>query len=433
MKYNFIKYIRNLGTKKFAHLLFLIGLFFLPSSLFISSLFLLPSALIGSFLNNKSYFKDKWNYPFIVLGVLILLISLLQKFVLPNLYDEIWNPMLSIYGMGNWLPFIWLFWAFQPYLDSNSKRKSFALVIISGTLPVLITGFGQFFFNWTGPFETLNGLIIWYQRPIDNAGGLSGLFNNQNYAGSWLNFVWPFCLAFFIEKKSFLKKTVVNSFLVSIGIAALLTYSRNAWIGLITSLPIVLGKRGFKLVLTILIIFLFLLIFAYSQFFEGEIQNNIVNLLPAKITREFTSEGYKGINVIRFEIFSSALNLIKMNPIFGIGAAAFPEIYFLENNSWRGHSHNILFEFAISYGLPATIILFSTITNIMLKSGRAIFNMKSENLSNIDKAFWASLFVFLITQLADIQYFDGKISIVAWMLLAGLKKIIEEKKIKKYA
>ena len=42
------------------------------------------------------------------------------------------------------------------------------------------------------------------------------------------------------------------------------------------------------------------------------------------------------------------------------------------------------------------------------------------------QAFWAGLFFFLISQLVDVQYFDGKISIVIWILIAGLKNIIEE-------
>ena len=105
--------------------------------------------------------------------------------------------------------------------------KKFALFLTAGTLPVFVTGFGQYFFNWHGPFETLNGLIIWYQRPVDVLeGGLSGLFNNQNYTGSWLNFVWPFSLALFLDKSNiFLKKIFAFSFLFSIGLANFLTYS----------------------------------------------------------------------------------------------------------------------------------------------------------------------------------------------------------------
>ena len=55
-----------------------------------------------------------------------------------------------------------------------------------------------------------------------------------------------------------------------------------------------------------------------------------------------------------------------------------------------------------------------------------LFSFKKHvEVSPFDKALWASLFFFLISQLADIQYFDGKISTVMWVLMAALKKIIE--------
>ena len=60
-------------------------------------------------------------------------------------------------------------------------------------------------------------------------------------------------------------------------------------------------------------------------------------------------------------------------------------------------------------------------------SGKFIFNNKRFNdIGLYDKAFWAALFFFIISQLVDIQYFDGKISLVVWVLIAGLKNIIEE-------
>ena len=90
-------------------------------------------------------------------------------------------------------------------------------------------------------------------------------------------------------------------------------------------------------------------------------------------------------------------------------------------------SHNLLLELAISYGLPATITIFAIFSSILILSCKIIFFQKSsENTSSFDRALWASLFFFLLSQLADIQYFDGKISLIAWILMAGLKNIIEE-------
>ena len=429
MKLRLKKCFHQISINDYGNLLFLAGIFLLPSTLFIGILFLLPASIIGGHLQKKPYLKDPWNYPLIIFGILILLSSFLQNYILINRYEEIWDPISSFIGMGNWLPFIWFFWSFQPYLNSYSKRKRFALILIYSTFPVLVTGFGQYYLNWTGPFTTLNGLITWYQRPIENPGGLSGLFNHQNYAGSWLNFIWPFCIALFLEKsRNIYRRIVTFNFLLAVGFAAFLTYSRNAWIGLLTSLPIVTGKKGITIFLPILIIILFLFFFTISPIFSGVLQSNIRAFLPEKILLEFSKEGYIGLDATRTTIFLSAIKLIKLSPLFGIGASAFTPIFLLETNFWKGHSHNLLLELSVSYGLPAAIILFITIFVILFLSANKIFINKSENdIYFFDKAFWASLFFFLVSQLVDIQYFDGRISIVAWLLLAGLKNICDER------
>ena len=420
--------LKEKTIEDYGALLFLLGIFFLPSAMIVGILLLLPAFIISSLLSKKSFFKDYWNFPFIVFGLLILLSAIFQNYIFTNSYVDIWDPKLSLIGLGNWIPFIWIFWAAQPYLNSISKRRSFSLVLIAGTFPVLITGFGQYFLNWTGPFETLNGLIIWYQRPVENPGGLSGLFSHQNYAASWLNFVWPFCIALFLEKgKNLFKRTLSLSFLISTAIAAFLTFSRNAWLGLFTSIPIVVGKNAFRFILPIITSALIILFFLFSPLFEGEFQNMIRNLLPGKILLEFSNEGYEGLDITRMGIYKSTFELIKQNPFFGIGAGSFTEIFYLNTSFWKGHSHNLLFELSISYGLPATIIFFITTSNILYLSNKKIFSNKIINTSYIDKAFWTSLFIFLISQLADIQYFDGKISLITWILMAGLKNIILDK------
>jgi len=43
------------------------------------------------------------------------------------------------------------------------------------------------------------------------------------------------------------------------------------------------------------------------------------------------------------------------------------------------------------------------------------------------KPFLAAILIFLVTHMSDVTYFDGKISILFSVLLAGLKNIIEKK------
>ena len=97
-------------------------------------------------------------------------------------------------GLFNWIPLFFCFFSFQKYLNTIQERKIIMKIFVAGSVPVLVSGFGQYWFNWHGPLTLLNGLIIWFQKPSLY---LSGLFSNQNYTGCWLNIVWPFAIAIF--------------------------------------------------------------------------------------------------------------------------------------------------------------------------------------------------------------------------------------------
>ena len=222
-------YIKKLCDWKqnYSLIVFYIGLFLLPSALSISIIFLLISLVISTIKLKKNYLDDPWNIPFALSGFFLILSSLVNTFFNSHLSNYNLNPSLIWVGLGNWLPFFWCFWGFQSYVDSPEKRRICGLILIAGSFPVIISGLGQSFFNWDGPFQTLFGLITWYQRPIDNIFGLTGLFNNPNYAGSWLNSIWPFCIASVTLKKNNLKK-YRYIFIFGTSLSIVLTNSRAA-------------------------------------------------------------------------------------------------------------------------------------------------------------------------------------------------------------
>tara|TARA_A100001015_G_scaffold320456_1_gene446889 strand:+ start:1411 stop:2712 length:1302 start_codon:yes stop_codon:yes gene_type:complete len=417
--------------KKVAEYFFLIGIFFLPSALFIASIFLLIAGIWGFFFQDKNYFEDNWNKSFFLCGVLILINSILQNFILPEPYSEIWKSNLSIVGILNWIPFFLLFWGFQPFLDTSQKRKITSLVIISGTFPVLISGIGQYYFNWVGPIEIMGGLIIWYQRPLDVdclLCGLTGLFNNANYAGSWFNLVWPFCIALVLQKsQNLISKSISISFLISIGVSIFLTSSRNAWAGLLITIPLVIGGSSFTWYVPTLLFLIFITFLSSLEIFAGEFQDILRNIIPSQIWNKIGSERFSSFDISRLDLFKSAIGFIALEPLMGIGAASFSTLYEIENGQWKGHSHNLFIELALSYGLPVAILLSGTILNLVFKSSKILLVKKSEDQSNFyfERAWWASLFFFLISQNVDIQYFDGKIILMTWVLLAGLKNILD--------
>ena len=405
-------------------ILFLVGIFILPSMLFFAAICLLLAGLIGSIIHKQSYFKDNWNKIFFICGLLLIISLLTHIYKINNSYSEVLDANSSILGIFNWLPFFWLFWALQPYIDSKEKRKRTALLLIAGTFPVLISGFGQYFFNWTGPLEIFNGLIIWYQRPIGEH-GLTGPFNNQNYAGAWLSLVWPFSIAFLLEKKnSLFKNLTAIFFFLSIGLAAVLTNSRNAWLSILLSIPLLLQTSSFYWLFPILFLLSIIVVITSSEIFTGELQEAFRTIIPDKIWMEFSQKA----KISRLDIIFSSFKISLIEPLFGLGGASFPIIYELENNVWRGHPHNLILELAVSYGYPVTILIFVSILLLLINSFKVIFSNKSQNGQQnlFEKAWWVSAFIFIISQSFDVQYFDGRISIVFWLLLAGIKSIIDE-------
>ena len=91
----------------------------------------------------------------------------------------------------------------------------------------------QFVFKIYGPFSTINGLIVWYQRDPKN-GSITGLFNNANYLAFWLAIVLPAALFFFKTSKYRLEKISFSliSFLIISFIV--LTNSRNGLLSLMS-------------------------------------------------------------------------------------------------------------------------------------------------------------------------------------------------------
>ena len=224
--------LRIINTYKKGSLFFRLGIFFLVSAPSISVIFFLISLLISSFNNYKSFLTDKWNYPFILATFLLIFnVSLSSLRVFSNNLEG-WENYLNWISLFNWIPLFFCIWAFKPYLNSVNSRKKILLILLSGSVPLLISGFLQVFFNIHGPFQMLNGFIIWFQR--EEQGGLTGLFNNKNYASSWLSILWPVCLAVLSQKNNrgkVYKKIITYIFSMDMDInSSVLWNYRSLWI-----------------------------------------------------------------------------------------------------------------------------------------------------------------------------------------------------------
>ena len=425
------KFIKNFNTEQFGFYCFLSAVFFLASAVGISIILFLIALLI-SLLNPHKLLKDKWNYPLLLSAFLMILSTLVH--LLRNeyyLYLGI-DPKLSLIGLFNWLPLFLCFWGFQKYLNCPKKRLITSKLLICGSIPVIFSGVLQLL-NINGPFELFNGLIVWFQKPLQELGSISGLFNNQNYAGLWMALVWPFCLSGLISpKKNILKKIILLIICILFITFIFLTDSRNAILGLIISSSIVLGKANLFWYLPTVLLGFSLLALTVIPIFPNEIKIYMESIIPKRIYTLFPEIGFNNINSYpRVNKWISSLSFIYKNPLFGWGAASFPVLYHLKSGEWFGHAHNLPFELAISYGILPALIIFSFYVYLLYLSFKKISLFSKQNKSSMSyffnqKAWFSASLIFLLSHLVDIQYFDARISILCWIYLAGLRCFLRE-------
>ena len=144
---------------------------------------------------------------------------------------------------------------------------------------------------------------------------------------------------------------------------------------------------------------------------------------------EFTDAGFAGLDISRLGIWEKTIKLIANEPLWGYGASTFPFIFNFHTSFWKGHAHNLPLEIAFNFGIPAALAIFFPIVLIIYFSTKKIFFYKNNNNEYYfnDRAFITSLLILSLSQLVDIQYYDGRISLAFWIMLAGARNIIRSK------
>ena len=413
---------------------FLLGIFFLPFAFPVGAVFLLIS-LIFSFINNyKQILKDKWNYPlFISLG--IILISTLNSAIINPPFELLkYEKSIIWINLFNWVPIIVGFCGFQPYLVTNNQKIRSSKFLLLGAIPVLISCILQFNFNIYGPFRILNGLIVWFQYPlINNNYGVTGLFNNQNYTACFFSIVLPFALFTLKRAKRNFNKYSLIIFNCLIIYFMFLTLSRNAFLCLFLISFYFFGIRRFLLIISSISIITFVLSFL------GFINSFLISFFSVVNSNTFYSKFLELNTAPRTRIWHAAITLIQKRPILGWGASTFSHLFKFHNAQIKPplklfnsqHSHNLFLELAHNFGLPLAFIILITLIMLILK----VINKIKLNFSNFDplinETWLISSLLVLLYQTTDITYYDGKISLLICILLAGLRTILPETNFRK--
>ena len=391
---------------------FQLGLFLLPSSALLGGLLLFPALILGSLGRARPFWRDPWNAPLLLAGSLMVVGCFWS-----------YSGVLAWAGLANWIPFFWGFWGFQPYLALPQSRRRCSLWLVAGSVPVVVTGLGQLWLGWQGPWQLFGGLIIWFVsaggRP---EGRLSGLFDYANIASAWLAMVWPLMLAALVQPGlNRTRRGVVLTVAASVVLSLVLTESRNGWGALVLAVPLVLGPPSWPWLLPLLALALLPVLVAVVPGLPPALQDPARTLVPEGVWARLSDAQYAGERALastRLSQWGLALQLIAERPWFGWGAAAFSVIYPLRAGKWHGHAHNLPLELAISHGVPVAVLVVGLVLTLLVVSLR-------RGLSTLfDRAWWTAVLVLVVLHATDLPFFDSRLNIAGWILLAGLRSAI---------
>ena len=407
--------------------LFALGIFFLASAPFVSCILFIYPLIVGIIKSRSKLLSDKFNIFFPLISLIMIGRVLIIKI---NYFTDYKSHAYTTNSLDlfNWVLIFACFYGFQYYLLTKDNRVIIAKIFIAGTIPVLITCIGQYWFNWYGPFEILNGLIKWFQRPLsyDNR-NVTGLFNNPNYTGAWLTMVFPLAILALKEKfrlKNRLKAIITLLISILFSTSTVLTNSRAAWLGLLIPIPFIYGKKSFLALLFFTSILLFFIFSSFLPFLPNQLVEFSQVIVPNNISNKFSEIILYFDSYPRLSIWNEAINLINEKPFWGWGPGAFPDLYFIKSGFFNNHAHNLFLELSVSYGIFVPILLYSALFNLLFNGYRTLFSDKKSSLS-LDRGWLAGGFVFLFAQFYDVVYFDIRINLASWIFLSAIKCIIQ--------
>jgi len=253
-----------------------------------------------------------------------------------------------------------------------------------------------------------------------------GFLLNPNILGAFLIILFPITFAFFLNKKNVFNKGLYGAILLLLSFGIIVTLSRSAWLGagvccIIFFMFLKAAMR--KLALLTLTFLVFLSVCGFGAKYGSLITERFYSILSgdyrsAKFGEETSVES-------RLIIWRTTLNIIKRNPILGIGPG---EYTFMARSPRYGplpaqgyaHPHNSYLWLAASTGVPS-ILLFSLMIVFIARDG---FHF----LKQIDDVFLHTIMValisgclgFLIASFFDFQLFRRELNHLFWIIAGAI-------------
>ncbi len=201
--------------------------------------------------------------------------------------------------------------------------------------------------------------------------------------------------------------TAVATLILSIALVA--TLSRSGWLGLLAGtllLGVLLGERRWRIAAIAVTVAAVLLI------------AGLVGPIGDRLAPH--ASGPWEMLLSRWSVWMAAVGMTAHHPVFGVGVSNFQYFYPLHSGDQFGlnHAHNLFLNIAAERGLPAllafgilVVALFQTLLRVLRTAGTVMDRALVAGLV-------ASLAAYLVHSIFEVSYYDYKVLLLFWLLLA---------------
>ena len=375
----------------------------------------LLGVMIGNWRGNSYVIKDKINWGWGIFAVWLVINSYFAH-----------QPQEAWLGLANFLPFIALFISISPLLDSINKLRILAWCLVLPSLPIVILGLGQMWFNWR-TYPLIKTILGWELVPQGiPEGRMSSVFINSNFLAIYLAITFILSLGLWLDiwykKTTTTRELFLFNIIIVLNITGLfLARSRNAWGIAFIGLMIFAVYLGWNWLVYGLIGA------GISVFWAGVApklgQEWIRIIIPQFIWGRLSSQAYldQPVEILRITQWQFCWEKIQERPFLGWGLRNFTPLYEEKTNFWLGHPHNLFLMLGMEIGIISTILLCLIVGSILK---RAISCFKKNQEDRVIILIYVMAFLSCVWfNLFDVSIFELRVNTISWILLAGLNGI----------
>lgn len=332
----------------------------------------------------------------------------------------------SFIGLGNFVPYFLFFASLSTLIQQPSQLRQLAWVLVIGSTPPIVLGFGQILGGWHTPMLVFGWELIANGNP---SGRMASVFMYANTFSAYLLIVLVFALGLILSnsQKNFTNINIIYLYIIIIssGSGLILTSSRNGWaIAFLAGLAFALYRGWYWLVGAVTAAGTVVL---GASFGPNPAALWLRKIVPAYFWARLADELYpdRPLPTLRTTQWQFCWNLTWERPWTGWGLRNFTPLYETQMDVWLGHPHNLFLMLTAEIGLPGTLLLCTIVGWIMV---RGVYYLQTKAVEDGDKLIvYTYLVAFascILFNCLDVTIFDFRLNTLGWILLAAIWGVI---------